>query len=377
MSVDVASAADRAGRARGVTDQPDALRQAQPGGERPGAMKGRVPGVRYPLLDLLRVVAMLDILSVHLTGVYLIGGAGLPVFIITAVALAVRRPTPPPVTEVARKRAGRVLLPWLFWSGFFGLGLCYAAWVDPRLTLGEAFEPWMWVAGTKIHLWFLPFIFVAELAAVGLTRRLERVRPGPIIVAMFMLAAAATVTAGAAYDHWHGTGDLAERHVAKSWLFGLVSIPLGVAVGRSLADCSTPEGDASRSRRTRRLLLLVGGVAWLGLTVWRWSAASSHHVVWLGGRQALALLLVAAAVQWQGSTPTRLTRVASLTMGIYLLHGSIHALIYDRLLAHLWDRVPYLYATMTSPGCRIAVTWLCTAWIVAMLRRSQVCRRVL
>ena len=341
--------------------RPDALRQPQPGAERP-----RLP--RYPLLDMLRVVAMLDILSVHLTGGYLIGGAGLPVFIITAVALAVRRPTPPPVAEVALKRAERVLLPWLFWSGFFGLLLCYAAWVDPGLTLGGAFEPWMWVAGTKIHLWFLPFIFVAELGAVAAVRGVGSLRSRGVLVLSLGCAALAVVTAGTVYDQWQAAGDLAGRNVGKSWLFGLASVPLGVAVGRALA---------AEGGHTRRGLVPLGLAALLTMAWLRYGLDLPYHAVWLGWRQALAFLFVAAAVQWRGEAPPWLTRVAALTVGIYLLHGSIHALVYDRLLAHLWDRVPYLYATMTPAGCRIVVTWLCTAGVVAILRRYRVCRRVL
>ena len=77
------------------------------------------PSPRYPLLDALRIVAMMDIVAIHVTKHYLLWGMGLPVFIIVAVALGVRKPELPEWADLpgaARKRAARVLMPWVVWT---------------------------------------------------------------------------------------------------------------------------------------------------------------------------------------------------------------------------------------------------------------------
>ncbi len=369
MSVGVASVAERESGA--VTDRLDALRQAQPQPGEGGATARKLTGVRYPLLDLLRVVAMLDILAIHLTGAYLLGGAGLPAFIIISVALAVRRPIVPPLVEVARKRAARVLLPWLFWCGCYGAMLMYGPLTDPAVAVGGVFEPWMLVAGTKIHLWFLPFVFVAELAAVGAVRGTRGWATRWVVVAALAASAAAVVVAGWVFDGWDATGTLEGRHVGMSWLFGVASVTLGVVVGRTLSMRCWAETSAPR------LLWVFALVAFVAVLVLRLTVNPSYHAMWLWWRQALALLLVASAVQFTGPTPPRLARIAALTMGIYLLHGLVHATLYDRLLSLVWDDVPYLYATLNPGPVRIAVTWLATAALVALLRRWRPARYVL
>lgn len=54
------------------------------------------------------------------------------------------------------ERARRLLLPWLWWSGFYGL---------VRLADGDPLQPWMLLTGPSLHLWFLPFAFVCSVAA--------------------------------------------------------------------------------------------------------------------------------------------------------------------------------------------------------------------
>ena len=355
------------------------------GGPRPAAGDDRgilKPTPRYPLLDLLRVVAMLDILAIHLTGAYLLGGAGLPAFIIISVALAVRRPVPPPLGEVARKRAARVLLPWVFWCGFYGLLLLYRPLTDPAVAVGEGFESWMLVAGTKIHLWFLPFIFAAEVAAVATVRGARGLAARWLVVAALAASAVAVVIAGRTFDRWDAAGTLEGRNVGMSWLFGIASVTLGVAVGRTLSMRGRAAAPGEASRPTSglaapRLLWAFALVAFVAVLVLRLTVNPAYHAVWLGWRQALALLLVVSAVQLTGTTSPRLTRIGALTMGVYLLHGLVHATLYDRLLSLIWDDVPYLYAVLNPGPVRIAVTWLATAAGVAMLRRWRPARYVL
>lgn len=348
--------------------------------------------LRYPLLDALRIVAMMDIVSIHITkpGQYLFWGMGLPVFIIVAVALSVRKPALPTWTDLpgaACKRAARVLLPWLVWTVFFGCNRLLWTWLDPGKSAGDLFYPWMVASGTSIHLWFLPFIFVAELAVIGVLHPLRRVPTWAVIGGALALGLAALVWTGHIYDLKSPVyGPLSmdskiysERAaefgwmVRKSWLFGTASICFGVALGRTLS--------LTESAKPRRLLLLVAALLYSLYFVWdRTHTPIDGHAIWQWWRQCLALLLVAAAVQFTGKTPGWLMRIAILIMGIYILHGWVSSrlgtllgLLYDM---PVWQFIWPIGSVMHNRFGKLAVVWLVTAVLVALLRRTPV-RRVL
>jgi len=358
------------------------------------------PGVkpispRYPVLDALRVVAMMDIVSIHVAGGYLLWGMGLPVFIIVAVALGVRKPELPGWAELpgaARKRAARVLMPWVVWTAFFALNRIFWAGLDDEKAAGSLFYPWMILGGTSMHLWFLPFIFAAELTVLGLLASLRRVPTGVVIAGALAAAIGCIALTGAVYDaaapvygpmsmesdHYAERAALYGWTVRKSWLFGTASVCLGVALGRTL---SLSVGRPAAPRRW----LLVGAAALVGLYE-VWSSFGNNplihgHAIWQWWRQMFALLLVAAAVQFTGRTPAWLIRVAVLTMGVYLLHGWVSSRL-GHLLGTLseqpiWQVLWPIGSIMQQPIGKVAVIWLLTALIVAVLRRSQVMRRVL
>ncbi|MEM9915273.1 MAG: acyltransferase [Planctomycetota bacterium] len=349
---------------------------------------------RYPVLDGLRIVAMMDIVSIHVTGHYLLWGMGLPVFIIVAVALGVRKPELPEWSDLpgaARKRAVRVLMPWVVWTVFFALNRMFWAGVDSEKTIAGLFYPWMLLGGTSMHLWFLPFIFVAELAVLGLLAPLRRVPTGVLIAGATGLAALCIIWTGAIYDQASAvygpmtmrSEEYAERAalygwtVRKSWLFGTASVCLGIAVGRALS--LSPRGGVA----PRRILLAASAVLFGLYFVWdRLENPIIHgHAIWQWWRQMLALLLVAVAVQFTGKTPAWLMRVAILTMGIYLLHGWVASqwgnfchLLYGTII---WDMIWRVDYVMENRYGKVAVIWLATAMLVSLLRRSALVRRVL
>ncbi|MBB6431566.1 acyltransferase [Algisphaera agarilytica] len=350
------------------------------------------PSPRYPLLDALRIVAMMDIVSIHVTKHYLLWGMGLPVFIIVAVALGVRKPELPgwgELPEAARKRAARVLWPWVVWTVFFGLNRVFWAGLDPEKSVEGLFYPWMILGGTSMHLWFLPFIFVAELAVLGLLAPLRRVPTGVIIAVSIALATGCIVLTGAMYDQattvyggmTMGSDDYAERAalygwtVRKSWLFGTASVFLGIALGRTLSLSVTPEG---RSNPAPRQWLLAGALAMFGLYyVWKCfdNPIIHGHAIWQWWRQAFAFLAVALAVQVTGKTPAWLMRIAILTMGIYLLHGWVGSR-FGQLLGALYETAAWkvlfpVGIVMHNRFGKLAVIWLLTALLVMLLRRTK------
>ncbi|MEM8737337.1 MAG: acyltransferase family protein [Planctomycetota bacterium] len=369
------------------TDQPPMLNPA--------------PSPRYPLLDALRIVAMLDIVSVHINGAYFLAGIGLPVFIIVAVALGVRRPVlprPADLPALGKKRAWRILWPWVFWSLFFGLNRVIWGVLDPERSIESFFYPWMLATGPSIHLWFLPFIFVAELVVLLGLAPLRRVPTGVVVVGAVALAIAGVWWTGRTYD---GAGamlafkmdapEYTHRAIAygwtvqKSWWFGLASVALGVAVGRTLS--------ITGSAWPRRAML--GGAVGLFMLNFLWQAMDSvaradgelvgparwltavpapihGQAIWQWWRQFTALLCVAVAIQFTGKTPAWLMRLALTTMGVYLLHGWVNARFLPPLDRYVWN---FAEVTKTFHG-RLAVAWILTVVLVWLLRRTRL-RRVL
>ncbi|MEM9420546.1 MAG: acyltransferase [Planctomycetota bacterium] len=344
---------------------------------------------RYPLLDALRIVAMMDIVSIHVTKHYLFWGMGLPVFIIVAVALSVRKPKLPGwgrLPGVARKRAARVLWPWVVWTIFFGINRLFWAGVDPNKSVEGLFYPWMILGGTSMHLWFLPFIFVAELAILGVLAPLRRVPTRVIIAGSLVLAVGCIVLTGAVYD-WASpkysamsmsSPDYAERAayygwtVQKSWLFGTASLFLGIALGRILSL------SASGKAMPRRWLLLgAGGLFGLSFVWANFDNPVIHgNAIWQWWRQMCAFAAIALAVQVTGKTPAWLMRIAVLTMGIYLLHGWVGAR-FMHLLGVLyktpaWQILWPIGSVMNNRYAKVAVVWLLAALVVMLLRRTKV-----
>lgn len=365
------------------TDHQPAVGDATPTPSATTARPLRIPAPRYPLLDLLRIVAMLDIVMVHINNRYLLKGMGLPVFIIVSIALATRRAELPAVGEVARKRAARVLLPWLVWTAFFGLNRWVWGTLDPEQDTAGLYYPWMILGGTSMHLWFLPFIYAAELAVVAGLRPLRRLPVGLVVGVAVAMAVICVLITGAVYDAAEpvygpmtmSSPDYAERAtlygwvVRKSWLFGTASVCLGLAVGRTLS--------ITGKAWPRRALLAFAAV-FFGLTfLWDGLDGSGPvhgHAVWQWWRQALALLCVAAALQWTGQTPRWVMKIAILTMGIYLLHGWVAArighlfgILYDQ---PVWKLLWPIGSVYHNPYGKLVVVWLVTAALVALLRRT-------
>ena len=364
-------------------------------------------------------MAIGDIVAIHVTGQYLIAGLGLPIFIVTAIALAFRKPALPTPGPMLIHRGRRVLLPWLVWSAFYGGGYALVAAARHDVTLGQLFNGWMILAGPSVHLWFLPFIVVAELAALGLLRASARLPRAVIISAALLLGVAATgltaevyqrmAASAPALDHaetvtdppWRIDAAAFGHTVMKSWLFGLAGVGFGVAVGRSL---SLPGPGVTRwvMLPLATLGCVLGWTLTSGAGAW---LAWSDEWSWQWWRQTGALVLVLLALQITTrprqtrkmpresadaraiSTPSNpvaqtsaagrwLRGAGTLTMGIYLLHPWVHARLRDHLLPRLPDSWFGIDVDGTRPLTYAVLVWTLTAALVLLLRQTPL-RRVL
>ncbi|MCU0827945.1 MAG: hypothetical protein MUE52_11175 [Tabrizicola sp.] len=162
--------------------------------------------MRNGLVDYSRLIAALAIVWFHTTAPgYMAAYAALPFFLVL-LAISVR--------ISPAERARRLLMPFLIWSAVYGL-----QFISDAIQRGEDLFGWvrpkMLVMGTSDHLWFLPYAFVAGLAAPYLMRwRLAILLP---VLAAGILAL---------------IGDT-PRFPFYQWGFGLVPVLIGMVYIRS------------------------------------------------------------------------------------------------------------------------------------------------
>jgi hypothetical protein len=282
--------------------------------------------------DWLRVLALLDVASHHTRGAHLIAGAGLPLFHMLSLALS-SAARPQSTLQFARKRAARLLVPWLFWSGTLGAlralteharGQPSWAWLEPRMLL----------YGPNIALWFLPFTAAAGLAAQlarGLLERSGERQQRALLLVLFvaglaLLPSPVHMELGWPFDQW---------------LFSVPSALFGFVIGRA-------QGSAGRDA------LLGAATAALSaycLCLWRVDPAAARHAL----RFALAFGLLSAA-PWLPLPGTRLSAgLRPLLFGVYILHPTLDLQLFDPLLWRLgcggvgWLRL--VFGVCACTGC--------------------------
>lgn len=315
---------------------------------------------RAPGLDVLRVVAVLAIVWFHC------GAPGgrwlcwhLPALVMISTALMAGRASTSTFPALARRRAGRLLVPWLFWCAV------YAAWalavaVRRGSDLSGVFNPWMLLGGTDAHLWYLPFAFLAALA-VGVVQRClptvarptdqhSGIRSAAVPAGATLLAGALLALVACLPDGWfhHRTGLPAPL---PQYLFCLPAVPLGFVIGTAAA-CGQGPGSLR--------LTLLGVSLFVAAVCLALDRAGTGR---LSFDYAAAGLLVWVALMVVRSVPARLARVADLAFPTYLVHLLIHHLV---LRTHLVERGTYGFAA------GVTVLSVAAAWVmvrVPFLRR--------
>ena len=249
--------------------------------------------------DGLRVFAALGIVWFHVTdpGIsHSIGYAGLPIFLALSFQLAVQPADHEPFSAYVRRRSQRLLLPFLFWSAFYALVIGY---LRARQGLPFARPTWLGLLrGPSIHLWYLPYAFAGTLV-IRLLQRLSAPAPGVWAAALgatgcALLAAHSALVA--AFD---------PQPPFAQWWYGAPAIGIGFALGylRNLAH-----------RRASYSLLLATGV----LAACAYAGSRSDNSTALSYGVGLGLVLAASFARIP-NLPV-VSRLASLTLGIYLLH---------------------------------------------------------
>jgi surface polysaccharide O-acyltransferase-like enzyme len=263
-----------------------------------------LPSQRIASIDLLRIMAAVGIIWFHTEGAphVQIAYAGLPMFLLVYFSLTTRQSRLHTTPQFLRRRWDRLLKPWLFWSAVYGAcRLVKAVYTMDVSSMERILSLETLLVGTSIHLWYLPYAFASGLFIHVLNRRILGINDTLVVLVaaltgVFVLAACTV-----------GLHAYKLEPPLPQWEFGLAAIPLGLALGRSLAI---------PSRRVQMLFLSMICATTLGTCV----ILSSFHLGSTAIPYGLAMVLVCLAYGWQVNDNGFVAAVTPLTFGLYLLH---------------------------------------------------------
>lgn len=293
------------------------------------------------LLDHTRLLAAFGIVLFH-TGAPGggIGYAALPFFLIVLLMLGGAAAARQPFGAYAARRARRLLLPWLLWSGVYG-GLKLAEALVEGQPLDSAFFPWMLLTGPAIHLWFLPFAFAASLLLPGLMRIAQ---PAPVPVS---LSAALSDRRGLLLVLCGGAA-LAALALAQG---GILPAPLAQWREALPAIC-LGFGFAVAARRAHALIAFGGICLAAGL--------GALALGWTDGlpQLAVALLGLGVCLAWPRPATPLSSLLGQSALGVYLVHPLVIAVLLRATPLPEASLALALVATGISLGLTLALSAL-------------------
>lgn len=244
-----------------------------------------------PAIDLARLVSAFAIVAFHAPGAPAkwLTISGLAFFLLLTFALQARSHSLGKSFSLTM-RARRLLLPWVAWCFVYG-GLKVARGLSPLPGIDESL--FAVLAGPQIHLWFLPFAFAGSVAGLWLQRLAEMTgRAFPMLIAVSVLLAL--------------TSEIVEGKLPRpgvQWRYAVPLIPLGVMVGMT----------AERLMPTLVAIASTAAVAWY--------TDEPSYLIGLG--------ILVIALPWKKEEMPVLRWLASLSMGIYLIHPLVFLFIHQ------------------------------------------------
>ena len=275
---------------------------------------------RIANIERLRIVSAFGIASFHTHDWFprSIGVVGFIILLLSYCAFVVNKPEPYGIAEVARRKARRLLKPWLFWSIIYG-GLGLAKMVYENVSFSDVFSPTMLLTGTRIHLWFLPFAFVAALFLTLIHRRIVGIPDSFTITTAISIGALCIFGCSIIQSQLQPPTPLAQ------WILGLPAIPLGFAIGRIKILPRTED-----RKKYFVFVILSTLTACVGCVVFD----RLSHGIWLnyGSKFAIryfvSLIIFCSALHWRGKLDLVSANLASLSYGIYLVHPLVLVFLY-------------------------------------------------
>ncbi len=260
------------------------------------------PASKRPDIEGLRLLSAFGIVWFHAgTAGIALAYSGLVVFLVLSVALGGRAGRPDGTT--LRRRAVRLLRPWLVWFGLYAaFNLARGL---PALPLEHGLLAGI-LAGPSIHLWYLPFVF-GVLVALDLLRAhvaLRSLSAGAGLLALLVMAA----------THGWRPVSLGLSYPLLQWADALAPVLVGVFA----------LGVAQWPRRVGLAMAAVLVLAAALLAAFDW--VGTPYAVGLAASLGLLLRAPGPARPWS----LKLAPLTDCAFGIYLSHSLVFAL----LLAH-------------------------------------------
>lgn len=259
-------------------------------------MAAKMSDSRNGLVDIVRLIAVFEIVVFHVdvSRGRLLLGLGLPALLILTNTFSVG-PSSTTFEVYTFSRAKRLLLPWVAWGILYGLMMVAQNLVAGRPVL-RGFSPNMIMYGTSPHLWFLPFAFVANLATWAVWKVVCRWPTWLLCGISFPASVVLLLWARSASDRLG-------LYPTDQWLFGLASVPIGLAFGRL--------------RHIRvRWTVPVGVLLLCFAFVHRLTTGPGFLVQY---EAAVALLLICFGTKMRSTQRTR--QAGSLALSVYLVHA--------------------------------------------------------
>lgn len=238
-------------------------------------------------------------------------GFSLPYFIALSIALNARPQRDISFSDFITNRARRILLPWVFWCVVFGL-IHGANILRHSIDLADHFSLSMVLYGTSIHLWFLPFLFAAQILCETINRvtrdwsfvRLSLVLL-PLVACVFVVSPI--------QPSW------IPQPPAYQWGFGLAVLLPSMLVGRAQLLPSDAQ---------RKGWLLFWTAAGCILTTAGWEMSADEYRY-----RGMAIAALGIVYLVPGSSD-RITEILSpLSYGIYLIHPVFVLLLQRRIFS--------------------------------------------
>lgn len=267
---------------------------------------------RIANIERLRIISAFGVASFHTHDWFprSLGVAGFIILLLSFCAFVVNKPEPYGIAKVAKRKAQRLLMPWLFWSIVYG-GLGLVKMVHENLSFSDVFSPTMLLTGTRIHLWFLPFAFVAAIFLVAIHRRIAGIPDSFTITAATSIGALCIFGCAIVQSRIQPPTPLAQ------WILGLPAIPLGFAIGR--AKILQRIEDRKRYFVLIILSTMAACVACMVLARFSYGTWFDYGSIF-AIRYFASLVIFCSALHWRGKLDPISARLASLSYGIYLIH---------------------------------------------------------
>jgi surface polysaccharide O-acyltransferase-like enzyme len=305
-----------------------------------------LPLDRVASIDWLRVLAATGIIWFHTETAphRTIGYAGLPIFLLIFFSLITRQDATGSTVSFLKRRYKRLLCPWLFWSAVYGFG-----WLMKAVCTLDSGELWRMfsietlLAGTNIHLWYLPYAFIWGFVVYEVNRRTSKIDHVTAVIAALVLAVLTLAVCEM------GITRLKVISPFPQWGFGLTAIPLGFAVGRCLAI---------PARGVRKVLL--ASISLIVLIECLILQSFGFGVIVIP--YAIATAAVSIAYGWEMRRSTFLAALAPLTFGVYLIHPMVAYVLY------------HSFVPRSHYGISIALTACISALVTYVLMKTPVKR---